>query len=129
MKLQESLCPAASPWFYAEFIYDKTSVDSGIVSLKLIFVPHLWAHENAQRAHSPQACWSVAEIPLIRAAGLALGRELGQNGERITITNFLTFGRFPVSLSVLRSRLLRRMDRSIVEIPPSGGGAAGISNS
>ena len=56
--------------------------------------------------------------------------------ERITIIDFLTFGRlsgfrpdtppfgrvpgFPASLSVLRSRLLRRMDRSTADLCASG---------
>ena len=35
---------------------------------------------------------------------------------------------FPASLSVLRRSLLRRMDRNIVKILPSGGRAAGIFN-
>jgi len=33
-------------------------------------LPFFAYHENAQRAHSPHACWSVAEIPLIGAAGI-----------------------------------------------------------
>ena len=37
-------------------------------------------------------------LPL-RERDLALGHELGPNGERITIIDFLTFGRFPASLS------------------------------